>query len=318
MRQIELMDLIARSATTATQIEQFLNTLAELICDSFEGTSVAVFVQRIDGSLHLGARTGTREPLSGASPKEGALGEAVSRHTLAVAELLDSEHPGCFGNDGSEMAVPLLCCGEMLGAIILGHPEEHYFDSEDQAIAQAAADVAATAMKNVLLADELRRVSSTDFLTGLNNQRHFHGVVAQETARARRYNKHFTLALLDIRRFRNANAAVGYDGGDELLRQLARALVAHMRKNDTLCRYAADRFAFVFPETDGERMDAVLTKLRASLGEVRYQADDQPHRLAAAFATAQYPEDGTTDVELIRALMDRMQRAKQQAAAAGG
>ncbi len=319
MRQIELMDLIARSATTATQLEQFLNTLADLICDNFDGTSVAVFVQRLD-ALYLGARTGALEPAphwSGTSPTRGTLGEAVTRRALVVANTLSREHPGCFSDHGSEMAVPLLCCGEMLGAVVLGQQEERYFDGEDQAIAQAAADVAATAMKNVLLADELRRVSSTDFLTGLYNQRYFHLMVAQEAARAKRYNKHFAVAMLDIRRFRNVNAAIGFDGGDELLRQLARALVAQMRKNDTACRYAADRFVFVFPETDGARMEAVLAKLRASLGEVQYHIEGQPHRLAAAFATAQYPADGTTDVELIRSLMDRINRAKQQTAAAG-
>ncbi len=320
MRQIELMDLVARSATTATQVEQFLNTLAELICDSFDGTSVAVFVRGADDRLHLRARTGTLEPvpeISGTTPVQGTLGEALARRALVMADSLNAEHPGCFSNRGSELTVPLLCCGEMLGAVVLGHPEEHYFDAEDQAIAQAAADVAATAMKNVLLADELRRVSTTDFLTGLYNQRYFHLVVAQEAARAKRYNKPFALAMLDIRRFRNVNAAIGFDGGDELLRQLGRALLAHMRKNDTLCRYAADRFAFVFPETDSAPMGAIMAKLRASLDEIHYRVDEQPRRLAAAFATAQYPQQGTTDVELIRALMDRMQRAKQQTATAG-
>lgn len=320
MRQIELINLIARSAAAASQVEQFLGTLAELISDSFEGTNVAVFLCQADGSVRLGARAGSVEPLIARfalSQRTGTLGDALSKRQLAAAPQLSPERPGCFGDGGSELAVPLLAASDLRGAIVIGHEHEKFFSMDDRAIAQAAADVAATAMQNVFLADELRRVANTDFLTGLYNQRYFYCVVAQEVARAKRYNKRFALAMLDIREFRDVNAALGFDGADELLRRVARALTASMRRNDTVCRFAGDRFALVLPETDPERMEAVLGKIRGSLGEVQYHAAGKPRRLAAAYAVAHFPQDGATDMELIRTLQERLRQVKDQASAAG-
>jgi diguanylate cyclase (GGDEF)-like protein len=105
---------------------------------------------------------------------------------------------------------------------------------------------------------------------------------------------------------------------DDLLRRVARALTTHMRRTDTVCRFAGDRFALVLPETDRERMDAVLAKIRASLGEIQYQAEGHPRRLAAAYVTAHYPEDGSTEMELVHSLLARARAAKQQSATAGG
>ncbi len=54
MRQIELINLIARSAAAAIEVDQFLTMLAELLADSFEESNIAVFLRQADGSLRLG------------------------------------------------------------------------------------------------------------------------------------------------------------------------------------------------------------------------------------------------------------------------
>ena len=65
------------------------------------------------------------------------------------------------------MGVPLLSLGETLGMIVLTHTRPKAFTPEDRSVAQAMADVCATAIRNVQLADELRRVTNTDGLTGV-------------------------------------------------------------------------------------------------------------------------------------------------------
>ncbi len=241
----------------------------------------------------------------------------MAHHAAVYEPAVRPDRHGCFRDTGTEIVLPLLSSNEVVGGIVIAHEREHFLSSDDRAIAQAASDVAATAIRSVLLADELRRVASTDFLTGVYNQRHFHAVLGQELARAKRYNKQFGLALLDLRQFSRVNAMVGFDKADDLLRRTARQLATHIRANDTLCRYAGDRFALILPEVDAHRMQPVLTKLRQSLAKVQYQADGQSHSLSAAYATAHFPQDGSTDAELIRTLLERIYRAKHDAAAAG-
>lgn len=320
MRQIELINLIARSATAASELDQFLGTLADLIYDTFEGTDIFILLLAPDGKLALRARAGAQEHATldvGASERGGIIGQALSARSNVV--MNDAEaHPGyvrAVPGAKSELCIPLVSFGETLGIILIAHERAQFFSADDRAIAQAAADVCATAIKNVQLAEELRRVTSTDSLTGVFNQRYFHTVVAQEVTRAKRYAKQLAVAMFDLRDFRQVNAALGFDDGDNVLRQVAHAIRGQVRGIDTVCRYAGDRFALVLPETDRERCAAVMAKVDSAIHGVRVRVGEASRPIAAASAAVHYPHDGATELELIRLLLKRVAGAKTAAAA---
>jgi diguanylate cyclase (GGDEF)-like protein len=225
--------------------------------------------------------------------------------------------PSCFPESGSELCAPLVSLGEVLGAIVLGHQRTNFFTTEDRVIAQAAADVCATALKNVQLAEELRRVANLDPLTGVYNQRYLHSVLEQEISRSRRHGKEFGLVLLDVREFRKINASVGLEMGDTLLRRTAQALRASIRNNDVLCRYVADRFALLLPELNAEGLVVVVGKLQAALRNVEVSYAHGRAPLSATWAAVQYPADGESEVELMKLLTNRLDDAKSQAARTG-
>jgi diguanylate cyclase (GGDEF)-like protein len=198
--------------------------------------------------------------------------------------------------------------GDVLGAIVLAHERANFFTADDRTLAQAAADVCATATRNVQLAEELHRVANLDLLTGCHNQRYFYFVLAQEITRARRYNKQFGVALLDLRHFREINASYGFEAGDQLLHTVARALQSQLRSNDVLCRYAGDRFMVVLPEIDRRGMDAVLGKLRTAAEGITLPRSTNPMQLAAA--SVMCPHDGVSETELVNLLQARLDKAK--------
>ena len=321
MRQIELINLIARSAAAANHIHQFLGTLAELMYDTFEGTEVVVVVCEPDGTLFLRAHAGTKEPTLerlAASYRGGILAQAFDRKTTVVVDDVASieKWPACFPGTGSELCAPLISMNEPLGAIIVSHDHPSFFSGDDRAIAQAAADVSATAARNVQLTQELRRVANADILTGAYNQRYFHTVVEQELARGQRYNKQFGLVLLDLHGFRSINEALGLDEGDELLRKVARSLQGQIRSNDTLSRYAGDRFALVVPECDEHGVQRIATKLQSCLKRIEFPSRTKLPPLSAAAATAHFPSDGATEAELTAKLFGRLEATKQKVSGA--
>lgn len=321
MRQIELINLIARSATAANEIDQFLITLSDLIYDTFEGTEVCILLRGSDGKLGMHARAGSREHDEldfSASEHAGIIGQALAARSNVIHFFTPQkgDWPVSIPGAKSELCIPLVSFGETLGVILITHERAQFFTTDDRAIAQAAADVCATAIKNVQLAEELRRVTSTDSLTGVFNQRYFHTVVAQEVTRAKRYGKGFALAMLDLRDFRQVNAALGFDEGDNVLRQAAQAIKGQVRSIDTVCRYAGDRFALVMPETEKERALAVLAKVEASIAGIQYRDGQATRQVASSCATVHYPHDGSTELELIRLLLTRVATAKAAASAA--
>jgi diguanylate cyclase (GGDEF)-like protein len=318
MRQIEIINLIARTAAAANDTQQFYTMLADLVSDTFEGTLIAIVLSPPEGHLSIAASAG------GAavdlqrflvSRQRGLLAEAFQKRMLIIDNDLRAhkEKPACFPETGSELCAPLVSLGEVLGAIVLGHQQTGFFNADDRTIAQAAADVCSTAARNVQLSEELRRLTNLDPLTGLFNQRYFHNAIAQEIPRAGRYKREFALAMMDLKGFRGINAKIGLEGGDELLRQVANVLRRSLRNNDVLARYLADRFALFLPEIATEGLQAVLSKLEQSLASIQTSGTG----LSANWAMAKYPQDGNTELELMKTLLGRLETAKQQSSGAG-
>lgn len=75
-------------------------------------------------------------------------------------------------------------------------------------------------------ADKLRRLSSTDALTGLCNRRALDHRLRHELERAARYRSPLALLLIDIDGLKQVNDALGHGGGDDLLRRAATAIVS--------------------------------------------------------------------------------------------
>ena len=311
-RQIELINLIARTAASASHTQQFFSTLTDLLGDAFEGTSVAIVLRGPQG-IFVPAISSNGEPdleRFRASARNGIVAEALQRRA-AVLEADVSSKPGwpaCFSNTGSELCAPLVFLGEAMGVVVLAHERANFFTADDRTLAQAAADVCATATRNVQLAEELNRVANLDFLTNCHNQRYFYLSLAQELARSRRYNKQFGIILLDLRHFRQVNAAYGFETGDQLLHKVAHSLQLQLRSNDVLCRYMSDRFAVVLPEIERRGVDAVMGKLRSAVEAITLPRSTQALELASA--SVMCPHDGVNELELVNLLLERLEKAK--------
>ena len=93
---------------------------------------------------------------------------------------------------------------------------------------------------------ELQRLSITDSLTGLYNQRHFYARLNEEIARAKRQKHNLALILLDLDDFKRYNDNYGHLAGDELLQKVGKVMNRNVREGvDSGFRYGGDEFAVV-------------------------------------------------------------------------
>lgn len=138
---------------------------------------------------------------------------------------------------------------------------------------------------------ELRRLSTTDPLTGLSNRRAFFQRLEYEIQRARRYQTPLALIMFDLNGFKAINDDLGHQAGDRALQEVARALKSSSRQADLPARYGGDEFVILLPHTNLQgaqslamRLEKVVAGLRAdsehqlsiSLGLAALQADDDP------------------------------------------
>ena len=101
------------------------------------------------------------------------------------------------------------------------------------------------------LRKELSRLSITDSLTGLFNQRHFYNRLREELTRAQRQSHSLSLMLLDLDHFKAYNDTYGHLAGDEVLRNLGRIINKSIREGvDSGYRYGGDEFAIILIDAD--------------------------------------------------------------------
>lgn len=118
-------------------------------------------------------------------------------------------------------------------------------------------------MDNIQLIEETRNLAITDSLTGVHNRHYFNEVFQQEIERARRYQKTFSLLLLDVDNFKSINDTYGHLQGDKVLTMIAGLISEQVRKTDILARYGGDEFVIILLETDLDDAQKVAQKVEA-------------------------------------------------------
>lgn len=120
------------------------------------------------------------------------------------------------------------------------------------------------------LEDELRRLSVTDDLTGLYNQRFFYATLGREVEAARRYGAPLALLLLDLDHFKVYNDSYGHLEGDRVLRRFADSMQTAVRATDLACRYGGEEFVVLLPHTDLEEALVVAERIRQGVEDLEF------------------------------------------------
>ena len=161
--------------------------------------------------------------------------------------------------------------------------------------------------------DRLTHAATHDSLTDLPNRGLFLDRLGQELRNAGRRGEPFTVALLDIDRFRDTNTRYGHLGGDAVLQAVAERTRSCVRDADTVARVGGDEFALILAGTSGRDAASVLAKVvAANAAPVRH--GDTEIRATVSVGASSYPEDGQDE----KSLRMRADAAMYAAKTAGG
>ncbi|MBU1043929.1 MAG: GGDEF domain-containing protein [Candidatus Omnitrophica bacterium] len=118
-----------------------------------------------------------------------------------------------------------------------------------------------------------KKVSRTDYLTSVANSRFFYELAEMEIERAKRHNRMFSLAYMDVDNFKKVNDNFGHKTGDLLLQTIAETIKSLLRKTDLIARLAGDEFAILLAETDNDKALETIKRIKECLNvKVREKA----------------------------------------------
>ena len=155
---------------------------------------------------------------------------------------------------------------------------------------------------------EAEQLAMYDFLTGLFNRRYFDTNLSRELRRAARYNKDFSILLVDLDDFKNLNDTHGHLVGDEVLKKFAALLKQMSRAEDIVCRYGGEEFVVLLPETVAGGALSYVERIKATM---KNDAFYQQYKLTFSGGIATYQYGGSTALQLIANADDALYNAKQ-------
>ncbi len=117
----------------------------------------------------------------------------------------------------------------------------------------------------------LEALATQDGLTGLKNHRAFQDRLAEEVARARRYDTPLSLVMLDVDHFKQYNDTFGHPAGDQVLLQVAETLREAVRESDYAARYGGEEFVLILPQTNTAGAVEIAERCRVALEEAAWQ-----------------------------------------------
>lgn len=156
---------------------------------------------------------------------------------------------------------------------------------------------------------ELRRLATTDSLTGTLNRGSFLDRAAEEIARARRYQRPLALIAIDLDHFKTINDRYGHAAGDLCLRAFADTCLACLRRADRLGRLGGEEFAVLLPETGLPAALGVAERIREHIAGLAIPLDTGTAGFTVSAGIARL----TPDIDSLDELLARADRALYRA-----
>lgn len=126
-----------------------------------------------------------------------------------------------------------------------------------------------------LLANQATR----DSLTGLYNRRAILKFAEIEMNKFLRYNRTFSVIILDIDFFKDINDQYGHDAGDFALKEITKEILELSRDMDFVGRYGGEEFLIILPETNLHGAFSFAERMRKSISDRVFEFDRYQNKI---------------------------------------
>lgn len=158
----------------------------------------------------------------------------------------------------------------------------------------------------------LKKMSTTDEMTGLRNYRYFKEVLASVHHQAQGFKKQYGVIFIDVDHFKKFNDRNGHPAGDEVLKKVAQILRDCARAEDLPARYGGEEFVVLCRNSDLEETRLQAEKIRKAIAGTEFPFGEfQPLGfVSASIGVASYPEAGARSEQVLKHADEALYQSK--------
>lgn len=199
-----------------------------------------------------------------AARRAGSSPTADSAPSVRGAQVLAARVRSAFGL-ARTISAPVHANGRIVGALVLSRRGRDAWPASTERLLEAAAAEASAALSRAYSFRQAQARATTDALTGLPNRAYFDELCALLEQRHGGDDR-LGILMIDIDHFKALNDRHGHAVGDEVLRDVAAAIVGAVRDVDVPARFGGEEFVVLLREPDRAVATEVGERIRSAVG----------------------------------------------------
>ena len=161
-------------------------------------------------------------------------------------------------------------------------------------------NIIAGTMERIRQEKQINFMAYYDTLTGLPNRTLFMDRLNQAVMLAERTSDRIVVVFVDLDAFKHVNDTIGYEGGDELIKEISRQLSESFRKSDTVSRFSGDGFLIMVNNVENTKDVHKIADKVLGIFRKPFNVNNQEIYISASVGISVYPYDGKDANTLVR------------------
>ncbi|MBN2423441.1 MAG: GGDEF domain-containing protein, partial [Calditrichaceae bacterium] len=200
------------------------------------------------------------------------------------------------------------------------YPGPQVFQTYDLRILKSLMQTVSIIHENMVLYDRLitlykirEQQAIRDELTQVYNYRYFIQEIEREADRTKRFERPFSILMIDLDFFKQFNDEYGHLEGNQVLKLISQIFVENTRVTDTVARYGGEEFVIILQGLNKEAGAKIGEKLRSIIEKSSFPEIKKKIKknLTISVGVACYPTDSDKVNQILLMADEAMYRAKQ-------